>query len=1126
MAIIKDKLKRYHYKKSILQISAGLLNLMVLLFIVWCSTVFLDMTFYFSEPTRWFVLIVNGGFSLFLFYRFFLVHILTFYQTAKTENYITLTNEIGLNYPEVEDKLTNIYQLENLSVPEYSKNLRDYASKKFTEKIKSFEFTKNLKFSDYILPKHVIIGVLISSILAAISLFEPMTLSLKRILIPYKEFSEIPAFTFDVQPGDNKIIKGKSEKIQVVYFGPKIDGCTIQYKNNSDSYWQSGKMQFLDNNYVFTLNDIRNDITYKINGIVESNRSWQNKIFSDDYRIKTIIPPQISELQISITPPNYTKLPVKYLEKNVGDIVAYKGSICNVSALVNKKITRSGLVLSDSSNVPMQIRDMKITGNIKVEKPGIFSFNLSDAENISNQNPIEYSITVLDDYSPTISIIEPDEEIESIPDAIINLQFEGNDDFGFTDIKLNYQVIGAGEEADSIFTEIDLPVNLTNLKYFSSNYLWDLSTLPIGFDESLKYYVSVVDNDFISGPKIGHSKFQFIRFPSLQQLFEDFASTEEKNIDEMEDIAAENEKLQKELEKIKREFKQDKKLDWERKKEIESTLKKQHELQEKLNNIENEIEEAVKKLAEKNLLSPEILDKYNQLQELFQEIASPELLQAMQELQKSIESVDKKKVEQTLNKMSFNQKQFKEKLERTLELFKKIQLEQELDRLVQMAKMLSQQQEEISAELEKDDSGEKDAKLKDKQSQQSENLKQLSVSSENVLNDDQMKSFQEAWEKLNEANNYSKEQQLQNQMNQIQNQMSNSEMSQAKKSSQSLEQQMQMLLSKMQQSQAAMNKQNKDEIMAKMRKTTNNLLRLSKDEEKLMNKTGELSNLSDEFRDMAQSQQEITENMQKVIKDIVDLSKETFFLSPKTGQIIGKTYGNMNKGLKALEERNKNGAGKSQNEAMAGLNQAVVEMQGSMQSISQSKSGMGFEQFMKQMQQMAGKQGQLNQQGMELMQGKGNSGSFSMSQQGELARMAAQQQALRKSLEQLNSEMGNRSDVLGRMDNIADEMKKVVEDMQMMNYSTKTIQRQQNILSRMLDAQKSVREREYSKKRKAEVGKQYARKNLSELQESVNERKERLRKELKRALEEGYSIDYEKLIEEYFRNLNNQMESN
>jgi len=1143
MSILKNKIKQYHRKKAKLQFSGGLLNLIVLLSVVWCSTIFLDMAFYFSEATRWFVLIVNGGLSVFLFFRFFLRHIINFYLKSKNENYAVLTKEIGVNLSEIQDKLTNIYQLESLPVPDHSKNLRDYATKKFNEKIKSLNFLQHLKFSDFILPKHVIMPVLLSTIIASISLFEPMSLSLKRLIIPYMDFSVIPEFAFDIHPGNNKIIKGKSEKIVVDYSGPKINGCTFHFKSESESVWQSSKMQYKDDNYVFILDNIRNNLTYKINGIVESNRAWYGKINSREYFIETITPPQISEFQISIKSPSYTKLPVKYLEKNVGDIIAYKGSTCNISATVNKSVQRANLFLSKNKTVPLKIRDKKISGTIKIMIPETYGFKIADNENILNQNPIEYSITVLNDYYPSINILEPDEEIESIPDAIINLQFEGNDDFGFSAIKLHYQVIGAGEEADSNFMSIAIPVKLNNLKYFSNNYLWDLSNLPIGFDESLKYFISISDNDVVSGPKTSNSKYHFIRFPSLQQLFEDFASTEEENLDELEDVVEENEKLQKELEKIKREFKQNKNLDWERKKEIESTLEKQNELQKKIKNIENEIEEAVKKLAEKDLISPEILEKYNQLQELFQDIATPELIQSMQDLQKSIESIDKKKVEQALNKMSFNQKQFKEKLERTLELFKKIQLEQELDRLIQIAKMLLQQQEEISEELEDINKLNENSKsdLVKKESQQSENMEQLTKSNENLLNENQMKKYQESWEKLLEANNYAKERKIQSQMNQMQNQLSTNKMEKAKSSSKSLENDLQKMLDKLLEAQESFNKKSKNEIMVKMQKATNNLLRLSKDEESLMKKTNNLSNLSNDFRDMAQSQKEITDNMQKVIKDIVDISKETFFLSPQASRIIGKTYNNMNKGINALEERNKGGAGKFQKNAMAGLNQAIIEMQTSMQSISQSKSGMGFEQFMKQMQQMAGKQGGLNQEGMDFMQGegegksgqfpfgqqgKGNNGQLSLGQQGELARMAAQQEAIRKSMEQLNSEMGNRPDILGRMDNIADEMKKVVEDMQGMKYSRKTIQRQQRILSRMLDAQKSVREREYSKKRKAEVGKQYARKNPSELQETVNVRKEKLRKELKQALEEGYSIDYEKLIEEYFRNLNSQLETN
>lgn len=1128
MTVIKDKILRYHRKKTRLLLIGGVLNLLVLYSVIWCSTVFLDMAFYFSEATRWFVLFFNGGLSIFLLNKFLLIHIFQSYVMSNTENYVNLTKEIGNNYEEVQDKLTNIYQLENADIPNYSKNLKDYASKKFNEKIKSYDFTQFLKFEDFVFPKHIVAAVLVSTTIALVMLSGAMSNSIKRILIPYKDFSIIPEFTFTVNPGNSKIIKGDSEKISADYSGPKIEDCTILYKNENDTYWQSAPMQFINNIYEFTLADIRNDTKYKINGIVEPHRPWHNKIFSDLYEIMTLTPPQIDELQVTIYPPAYTKLPVKYLEKNVGDIIAYKGSKCELSAVSNKTIQKAELVFDDGSIFPLLIREQKVSGKISVNNPGSFLFRFTDSENVINQNPIKYSITVLEDEYPAITILEPENEIEAIPDAVVNLQFEGNDDFGFSDIKLFYQVMGTEEEADSIFTAVDIPIDLRNLKYFSNNYLWDLSNLPIGFDESIKYYMEISDNDEVNGPKKSKSKYQLIRFPSLDQLFEEFAETEDKNTEEMEDIASENEKLQKELEKIQREFKQDKQLNWERKKEIESTIKKQEELQKKINNIEREIEEAVKKLAEKNLMSPEVLEKYNQLQELFQEIASPELLQAMQELQKSIEVVDKKKVEQALNKMSFNQKQFKEKLERTLELFKKIQLEQEMDRLVQMAKRLTQKQEEISENIEnkKKENEKTEKELAQKQSQQSENFEQLNKASENVLNNEDMKAFQQAWEKLNEANNFSNEQQIQNQMNQMQNQISQNNMKQASSTSKSLQHQLEQLLEKLQQSQAAMNQQNKNEVMAKMRKAANNLLRLSRDEEELMNETHELSNLSDEFRDKAQKQNEISGNMQKVIKDIVEISKETFFLSPKTGQIMGQIYGNMGKGISALEERNKNGATSFQKQAMSGLNRAVMEMQNSMQSASQSQSGMGFEQFMQQMQQMAGQQGQLNQQGMSFMQRQGNFGQLNLSQQGELTRMAAQQEAIRKSMQQLNDQMGERSDILGRMDNIGEEMKKVVEDMQKMKYDQKTIQRQQNILSRMLDAQKSVRERKYSKKRTAEVGKQYARKNPSELQDSIDAKKEQLRKELMRALNEGYSIDYEKLIEEYFRKLNSQVETN
>ena len=189
-----------------------------------------------------------------------------------------------------------------------------------------------------------------------------------------------------------------------------------------------------------------------------------------------------------------------------------------------------------------------------------------------------------------------------------------------------------------------------------------------------------------------------------------------------------------------------------------------------------------------------------------------------------------------------------------------------------------------------------------------------------------------------------------------------------------------------------------------------------------------------------------------------------------------------------------------------------------MEMMSSASSSTGFEQYMEQLQKMAGRQGQLNQESLNFFQS--NQGSLSMEQQGQLRRMAAEQKALQEAMENLSNEMQNRSDLLGNLDHMANEMGEVVKDLQTLNIDRKTIDRQQKILSRMIDAQKSVREKEYSKKRLAEVGKQYRRKSPDDYTNSEDPRLKQLNLDLNRALQEGFNPDYEKLIEEYFRALN------
>ena len=208
-----------------------------------------------------------------------------------------------------------------------------------------------------------------------------------------------------------------------------------------------------------------------------------------------------------------------------------------------------------------------------------------------------------------------------------------------------------------------------------------------------------------------------------------------------------------------------------------------------------------------------------------------------------------------------------------------------------------------------------------------------------------------------------------------------------------------------------------------------------------------------------------------------------------------------------------------QAQALEGLNESVMQMQQSMSQMAQSQSATGFEQFLEQLQQMAGSQGQLNEQTLNLFQTQGNQGSMTLQQQGEMRRIAGEQAAIQEALEKMSSKMGSRQDIMGRLGELGSKMDEVVQDLLTQNVDRKTIERQREILSRMLDAQKSVREREYSKKRKAETAKKYMVIDPGSLKHLSDLEKKKLQDALKKSLNEGYQSDYQNLIELYFKQL-------
>ncbi|MBX7152623.1 DUF4175 domain-containing protein, partial [bacterium] len=316
--------------------------------------------------------------------------------------------------------------------------------------------------------------------------------------------------------------------------------------------------------------------------------------------------------------------------------------------------------------------------------------------------------------------------------------------------------------------------------------------------------------------------------------------------------------------------------------------------------------------------------------------------------------------------------------------------------------------------------------------------------------------------------------------------------------------------------------QQDSQIMNAMRKIIFDMLETSKEQESVMDDARSLMSFSPRYSQMTQRQADVRTNMGRVTENLIDLSNNTFFVTTALGKLVASALNDMNDAVKELEERNTVRALGKQNQAMGSVNEAVKMLLQSMDKMQNGQSGTGMQQLMEELQNMAGQQGQLNDQTIPF--GQQNGGQLSMEQQAQLGRMMAEQQALKESLENMQGQLEGQQDLKNKLGNMAKEMDEVIKDMAQQKVDRKTIERQQKILQRMLDATRSTQEKDFSEKRKGETGKDYRTKSPNELPSNLTDRKAKLRQDLLKILREGYSKDYEELIKKYFEALGNVAE--
>ncbi len=223
------------------------------------------------------------------------------------------------------------------------------------------------------------------------------------------------------------------------------------------------------------------------------------------YSLQVVDPPEVGKIRITLTPPDYTRLPAVRVEE--GSFAALPGTSLQLEIQTTTPVREGTLLLEESSGSPREVPLTKSGWSAKrllashvFLNPLRYQIRLRDENGFSNPEPARYEGRVIPDTPPQVDLLFPSTDLVVSGEEGLMLEYRVSDDFGLTRLTLLYRTSSGGERRVSL-QERDLPKSLPR-----GRYPWEISALALTPGEAVTFWLEAWDNDTISGPKVGTSR--------------------------------------------------------------------------------------------------------------------------------------------------------------------------------------------------------------------------------------------------------------------------------------------------------------------------------------------------------------------------------------------------------------------------------------------------------------------------------------------------------------------------------------------------------------------------------------------------------------------------------------------
>jgi hypothetical protein len=767
---------------------------------------------------------------------------------------------------------------------------------------------------------------------------------------------------------------------------------------------------------------------------------------SDTVMINVRLPVFLGSLSVTAHYPGYLHLDAEPVPTGGDTLLVPAGTRLETRGEATARLS-SAAWTADGRTAPLRLDGGRFNGSFVPRASGEYRLALATAGGVPlTSDTVRLPIRLVADSAPRVDIPVPGADTLAPLSLQLPLVLDVRDDHGISSVSVESRRISRLGVADSARREtVTVPAGTPDRAILS--FTLDLNRRGLLPGDTVRYHAVAADNTPTG--QTGQSREYVLRLPTMSEVRAAQRQASDAVSNRLDSLTAASKQLERQTDDLARERprtteggdgKGGQSLSFEESKKAEAVAQSQQELVRQAEALKESLE-ALRKSAEAAGLGDTAWQReLSEIRAQLERALSPELRERLQELQQALKDLDADRTKEALERLAETQRETREAIERSRELFRRAALEGDLANLSKESKALAQEQREWNQQVSSADStraAESERKLAARADSLAAALDRLGKAMDDGARGQRLGA---AGERAQDAGQHMK--QAAGASRQGQRQQAHQQGMQAQESLEPLSDQLQKEREGMQQKW-------RQEVVAAIDQALAETSRLA---ERQLDVQQQLRSGGDAGGRLRAEQGAIEEGVQRLADQVRKAAGKNALVPPEIGAALGGAQRQMQRTREAIANATPNAreGAEQAGGAVDALNAAAYQLLRARGDVQGAGSGTGLAEALERMAQLAKQQGGLGQQGAGLLP---MAGSAAIREQ--LRQLGARQQALADELEKLKG--GGNMPGAGGM---ADEAEELARRLQRGRLDRQVVERQERLFRRMLDAGRTLQGRE------------------------------------------------------------------